>query len=67
MSTYTDDVTGISSSTAEATLAKKELDAKYDIKDLGDLDFILGIKITHDTTNGSISLSQRTYTERVLK
>lgn len=66
-STYTDDVTGISSTTAEANRAKKEMGAKYDIKDLGDLNFVLGIKIFHNPVDGSISLSQRVYTERVLK
>lgn len=66
-STYTDDVTGVSSSTKEAILAKEELGKRYDIKDLGDLDFVLGIKIVHNPIDGSIALSQRAYTERVLK
>lgn len=66
-STYTDDVTGVSSSTEEADRAKMELGAKYDMKDLGDLDFVLGIKIFHNPVDKSISLSQRAYSERVLK
>lgn len=41
--------------------------AKYDIKDLGDLDFVFGISIFHNPIDGLISLSQRAYTKHILK
>jgi hypothetical protein len=66
-STYTDDTTGISSSVDEAKRAKEELGWKYEIKDLGEANMILGIHIERDRSAGTISLSQRAYLERVLK
>jgi hypothetical protein len=65
--TYTDDVSGISSSPEEAVRAKAELGAKYDARDLGELEKTLGIKIDHDPLTGAISISQRAYAERVLQ
>ena len=44
-STYTDDTTGISSSVDEARRAKEELGRKYEVKDLGEVNLILGIHI----------------------
>lgn len=64
--TYTNDVSGFSSSQEEANRAKQELAEKYKLKDLG-LDFTLGIKIDHDENAGTISLSQHTYAERILQ
>ena len=47
-STYTDDTSGMSSSKVEAERAQRELGKKYKIKDLGDIKFVLGIRVTHD-------------------
>ena len=65
-STYTDDVTGISSSMAGAEQARAELGLQYEIKDLGESKLILGIRVDRDRAAGTISISQRTYIERVL-
>ena len=65
-STYTDDVTGISSSVAEAEKAWDELGLQYEVKDLGESRLILGIRIDCDRAAGMISLSQRAYIKRVL-
>lgn len=67
MSTYTDDMTGIFSSCKEVQRAKDELGWKYEVKDLGDVNMILGIHIEHDRIAGMISISQCGYLEQVLK
>lgn len=66
-STYTDDTTGISSSCEEASRAKEELGWKYEVKDLGETNMILGIHVERDRSAGTISISQRAYLEQVLK
>jgi hypothetical protein len=65
-STYTDDVTGISSTTGGADEAKEELGWKFEVKDLGDANLVLGIHIDHDREAGTISISQRAYLKCVL-
>jgi hypothetical protein len=65
-STYTDDVTGISSTTAGAELAREELGWKYEVKDLGEASLVLGIRIDRNRDAGTITISQRAYLERVL-
>jgi hypothetical protein len=65
-STYTDDIFGISSTTAGGRTASEELDTCFDTKDLGEPTYILGIEIKRDANAGTISLSQRTFFERVL-
>lgn len=42
-SMYTDNTSEMSSSKAEAEKAQKELGEKYEVKDLGDIKFVLGI------------------------
>ena len=44
-STYTDNISGISSSKVEAEKVHQKLGEKYEIKDLGDAKFVLGIQI----------------------
>jgi hypothetical protein len=46
---------------------KKFLSSNFDMKDLGEASFILGIKIHRDRRNGVLGLSQKTYLEKVLK
>ena len=47
-STYTNDTSGMSSSRQESERAWKELGKRFKIKDLGNLKFVLGIRITRD-------------------
>ena len=65
-STYTDDMTGISSSKQEAERAKEELGWTYETKGLGDANLVLGIQIDRDRDAGMISISQHVYLEQVL-
>jgi hypothetical protein len=46
---------------------KKFLSSNFDMKDLGEASFILGIEIHRDRRKGVLGLSQKTYLEKVLK
>ena len=39
----------------------------FDIKDLEEASYVLGIQILHDRLSGILRLSQQTYVERILK
>ena len=43
---------------------KHMLSTHFDMKDLGEASYVLGIKILRDKANGVLKLSQRTYIER---
>ena len=45
---------------------KSQLSSKFDMKDLGAANFILGMEIRRDHANKMISLNQRKYVETVL-
>ena len=64
--TWMDDVLGASTTPAGKVKAKEELRSSYEIKDLGEVKYILGMKIKR-TDDRSIKLSQCTYSERVLE
>jgi hypothetical protein len=65
-STYTDNITGISSTKEGGQKARDELGHSYKIMDLGDTKYILGICIDHDREASTISLSQHAYFEHIL-
>ena len=46
---------------------KQLLFSHFDIKDLGEASYVLGIHILHDRPSGILRLSQETYIERILK
>ena len=46
---------------------KKFLPSNFDMKDLGEASFILGIEIHQDRRKGLLGLSQKAYLEKVLK
>ena len=60
-STYTDDIYRASSTKEGAERAKRELEACFEIKDVGDQGYILGIRVEKDEKTGAISLSQEAY------
>ena len=64
-STWTNDVLGASSTLEGERLAKLQLGWSYEIKDLGEAKFILGMRIDRNT-DGDITLSQQAYCERLL-
>jgi hypothetical protein len=46
---------------------KKFLSLNFDMKDLGEASFVLGIEIHRDQKKGILGLSQKAYLEKVLK
>ena len=46
---------------------KKFLSSKFDMKDLGEASFVLGIEIHRDREKEILGLSQKVYLEKVLK
>ena len=42
-------------------------DKRFDVKDLGELNYFLGVKIVQNHRAGTIWIGQPTYTERVLQ
>ncbi|KAL6322034.1 hypothetical protein AAG906_003177 [Vitis piasezkii] len=46
---------------------KHMLSTNFDMKDLGEASYVLGIKILRDRANEVVKLSQRTYIEKILK
>ena len=46
---------------------RKFLSSKFDMKDLGEVSFVLGIEIHQDRSKGVLGLSQKAYIEKILK
>ena len=64
--TYTDDVNGASNNDEEIEKRKKEIGAIWEIKDVGESEYFLGMRIQQDLTLGTIRLTQRPYWEHVI-
>jgi hypothetical protein len=64
-STHTDDVLGVSSSEAESRRVVNEFAAKWDLKEV-DVALLLGLTV-EKLSDGSISISQTQYFEKVLE
>jgi len=65
-STWTDNILGASSTLERETLAKEELAASYELKDIREAKLILGMRIDRNPSSGDITLSQRVYCECML-
>jgi hypothetical protein len=64
---YVDDILLASSDVNLLLEIKKFLSSKFDMKDLGEASFVLGIEIHRDREKGVLRLSQKAYLEKVLK
>src|SRR6185503_9162987 len=64
---YVDDILLASSDVNLLLETKKFLSSKFDMKDLGEASFVLGIEIHRDRRRGVLGLSQKTYLKKVLK
>jgi Reverse transcriptase (RNA-dependent DNA polymerase)/GAG-pre-integrase domain/gag-polypeptide of LTR copia-type len=64
--TYTDDVFGASNNDEEIKKRKEEMGRIWDIKDVGENDYFLGMRVQQDLHLGTIRLTQRPYWEHVL-
>lgn len=65
--TYTDDVSGMSTTVGGAVKAQDELGEKYKIRRLGNIQLILGIHVERDRTTGTLTMSQGEYLKRILE
>ena len=61
---YVDDILLASSDVDLLLETKKFLFSKFDMKDLGEASFVLGIEIHRDRKNRVLALSQKTYLKR---
>jgi hypothetical protein len=64
---YVDDILLASSDVSLLLETKKFLSSKFDMKDLGEASFVLGIEIHRDRSKEVLGLSQKAYIEKVLK
>ena len=64
---YVDDILLASNDTNLLFETKNLLFSHFDMKDLGEASYVLGIQILRDKANGVLRLSQRAYIDRVLK
>ena len=63
---YVDDIL-LASSDVNLLLEMKFLSSNFDMKDLGEASFVLGIEVHRDRENGVLGLSQKAYLENILK
>ena len=64
--TYTDDVFGASTTDAEIRRRKDEMGKQWEIKDVGETEYFLGMQVQQDLDRGTIRLTQRPYWEHVI-
>jgi len=64
---YVDDILLASSDIGLLHETKKFLAKNFEMKDLGEASFVLGIQIHRDRSRGILGLSQKSYLEKVLK
>ncbi len=64
--TYTDDIFGVSKTDEEIQRRKDEMGREWEIKDVGQNEYFLGMRVQQDIEKGTIRLTQRPYWEHVL-
>jgi hypothetical protein len=64
---YVDDIILASSSMKLLNNTKAFLSKNFDMKDLGEASYVLGIEIKRDRSRGLLGLSQQSYINKVLK
>ncbi|KAK0592998.1 hypothetical protein LWI29_028837 [Acer saccharum] len=63
---YVDDILLIGNDVGVLTSVKERLAKQFDMKDLGEASFILGIQVIRDRKNRTIALSQASYIDKIL-
>ena len=64
---YVDDVLLTANDTDRLVKTKQLLFSHFDMKDLGEASYVLGIQILRDRPSGILRLSQHMYIEHILK
>jgi hypothetical protein len=64
--TYTDDTNGASNNDEEIKRRKEEIGKVWEIRDVGETEYFLGMRVQQDLKLGTVRLTQRPYWEHVL-
>ena len=64
---YVDDILLATNDIGMLHETKRFLSKKFEMNDLGDTSFVLGIQIHKDRSRGILGLSQKSYIEKILK
>ena len=64
---YIDDILLVANDLGIVHKTKKFLAKNFEIKDMGETSYVIGIEIFHDRSRGLLGLSQKTYIEKVLE
>ena len=64
---YVDDIVLAGKSEKQIAVVKSALAESFDVKDLGELNYFLGVKTVQDHKAGTIWIGQSIYKERILK
>ena len=64
---YVDDILLAGKNDKRISEVKLALAERFDVKDLGELNYFLGVKIVQNHRAGTIWIGQPTYTEEILK
>ena len=67
ISLYVDDLLLLSNCMSHLVHLKQNLSQKFEMKDLGEAEFLLGIQIERDRANRILYLSQETYIKKVIE
>jgi hypothetical protein len=67
LAVYVDDIVVAASTKALEIAVKKELMSKFEMTDLGELNWYLGMKVTRNPKSGTINLDQSQYIQKVLE
>jgi hypothetical protein len=62
----TDDFTIVTNSRTLSTKTKAQLNQHFELVDLGDINWLLGVSVTRDLKDKTISLGQQTYIEQIV-
>ena len=64
---YVDDIVLAGRSQKRMDEVKRDISEKFEVKDLGELNYFLGVNIVQDHKNGTVWIGQPLYTQNVLK
>uniref|UniRef100_A0A2N9EKF5 Integrase catalytic domain-containing protein n=1 Tax=Fagus sylvatica TaxID=28930 RepID=A0A2N9EKF5_FAGSY len=67
LSLYVDDILLTRNDMDSIVTTKKWLSSTFEMKDMGEANFVLGVKITRDRSKKLLSLSQGTYIKKILE
>ena len=62
---YVDDIVLAGESTERIAQVKEALSKEFDVKDLGELNYFLGVQVVQNHKDGKVWLGQPTFTESI--